>query len=233
MFRAHVRMNRVTDTRYLRNQSRHARRIDKASNVRPDATPGTAILWRPQHAASDYDSLDYGANHRTLLETEGASVRCGAAIACHLLIGISPDWVRETGDLHNPENPRNIALLSAAVDWVRSWAGENAIFGARLDLDEAGGGIVDVFCAPIREHHHRSGTHRRFVSVRGALRELQITTGEKTREFSALQTGWAAAAACLDPRIMRGERIVGTGRPHLSTARSNPKNRRSRHARRS
>ena len=184
MFAAAVRLNRVCDTHYLVNQARHSHRTDKTSRVRPDALPGTAIHWIPE----DSDPRDYLTNCRTLLSKSGASARKGSAIACHLLVCVSPEWVEETGGLHDPNNPRNPARLNASIAWVESWAGDGSVFGARLDLDESGGATVDLFVAPLRELKHKSGTRRLTVSVRQALRDLQFEHRE-AKSFSALQSG--------------------------------------------
>ena len=211
MFAVAVRLNRICDTHYLVNQARHSRRTDKTSRVRPDAFPGTAI----HQVSAGSDPRDYLTNYRALQSKSGASARKGSAIACQLLVCVSPEWVEETGGLHDLNNPRNPALLNASIAWVESWAGDGSVFGARLDLDESGGATVDLFVAPFRELKHKSGARRLTISVRQALRELQFKYHE-AKSFCALQTGWAAwAGAYLDPRLQRGIRIEQTKRPHL------------------
>ena len=62
---------------------------------------------------------------------------------------ISPEWVKAAGDLHDPDNPRNRALFDQAKAWAESWAGKGSVFGARLDLDEAGGAVVETYRMPV------------------------------------------------------------------------------------
>ncbi|MGO4574142.1 hypothetical protein [Microvirga sp. 2TAF3] len=124
---------------------------------------------------------------------------------------VSPEWVRETGGLHDPDNPRNIALFKAARAWAEEWAGEGSVITARLDLDEAGGSVVDLCISPIR-----SSRGKPRISTNKPLQELKAATGERN-EFAALQTSWAAYAAChLDTRIRRGTRKQITRIEHVS-----------------
>ncbi|OSP52880.1 hypothetical protein, partial [Pseudoruegeria sp. SK021] len=84
-------------------------------------------------------------------------------------------------------------------------------FGARLDLDEAGGAVVDLMISPVRESRGKP-----VISTQKALKELKEATGERN-EYSALQTSWADwSRAHLDHRIERGTRKEITRRQHLS-----------------
>lgn len=127
---AFVRAAPIKNVRYLNAMSRHARRVDRSSDVRPDAIPGTAIIWRPVTALLNDDGHDYRANLVRHLHEHAAHIRRGAALGLHLLVGVSPAWVEETGSLHAMDNPRNVALFDEALAWVKAWAGVNSVFGA-------------------------------------------------------------------------------------------------------
>jgi hypothetical protein len=164
------------------------------------------------------DRKAYLALYRLCQERRGFAERQGAAIGEHLLVGVSPSWIEAAGDLHDPENPRNKMLLDNAVAWVESWAGEGSVFGARLDLDETGGGVVDVFVAPVFEQKHKSGRTKLTVSVNKALTKLQARYGTGY-SYEALQTSWHAwAQEHLDETLQRGEPKYKTNREHLSIA---------------
>ena len=86
---------------------------------------------------------------------------------------VSPEWVQQAGDLHDRDNPRNIALFEQAKAWAESWAGKGAVFGVRLDLDEKGGAVVDLMIAPVRESRGKP-----IISTQKPLNELKLATGE-------------------------------------------------------
>lgn len=216
--KAHVRSLKVKNTQYLTKQRSHAHRKDTTSEVRPGVEPGTSLVWSPPQLPVGGDPKDYRALYLSLKRRLHFSERQGAAIGMQLLVGVSPSWIMAAGELHGPNNPRNQQLLDEAVAWVKSWAGEDAVFGARLDLDEAGGGVADVFCAPVAEQRHKSGVTKRVVSVNKALSKLQSDVRAEC-SYEALQTSWHAwAQEHLDPELQRGEPKTKTNREHLSVA---------------
>ena len=160
--------------------------------------------------------LNYVGQLDALLSSRGAGLRNGAPVAHHMLVGVSPEWVEETGGLHDTKNPRNAGLLSAAVGWAQLWSGQCVIAG-RLDLDETGGAVADVLVAPVREECHRSGSTKLVVSVNKALEDLSVQhIGSKGQHYRALNSSWAEyAALVLDPRLRRGEPAAESGRRHI------------------
>ena len=85
------------------------------------------------------------------------------------------------------------------------------MFGARLDLDEAGGAVVDLMISPVRTSRGKP-----VISTQKALVELKAATGERN-EYSALQTSWADwSREHLDSQIERGTRRTITDRQHLT-----------------
>jgi hypothetical protein len=215
---AYVRALKLKNIQYLIKQGRHALRKDTTSEVRPGAKPGTALIWTPPDLPEGVDARNYRALYRLSKKSRGFAERQNAAIGLHLLVGVSPCWIKATGGLHDTENPRNEKLRDAAVAWVESWAGAGSVIGARLDLDEAGGGVVDVFVVPVFEQKHKSGSTKLTVSVNKALTGLQAT--HKTDySYEALQTSWHAyAQEHLDSTLQRGEPKYKTNREHLSIA---------------
>lgn len=213
---AFVRAAPIKSANYLTAMSRHARRLDGRSEIRSDAIAGTALVWQPPNTPQFEDGRDYRSNLHLHLHEHSAHIRKRAALGLHLLVGVSPAWVEETGSLHAMDNPRNLALFNEALAWVETWAGGKSIFGARLDLDEAGGAVADVFCAPLFEEAHKGGSRRVCVSIRKALAGLQGSHGT-TKSYVALQSSWHAwAERALDQRLRRGEPVLQTKRRHLS-----------------
>ncbi|WP_284180359.1 hypothetical protein [Rhabdaerophilum sp. SD176] len=151
-----------------------------------------------------------------------ARERARAPICMHLILGVSASWVQIAGGLHERDNPRNRALLNAAKDFVEGQIGPVA--AVRLDLDEMGGAVVDVFAVPVYERQRRlckdgsrSDDGVLEISCNKAFEGLRSSTKERG-DYSALQTGWANYAQThLDKALVRGQRKYMTDRRHLET----------------
>lgn len=211
---AFVRTKPIRSVQYLGHQSRHAKREDETSKprIRPDASPGSSLSW----SIDGGPKPDYAASFRALKSERGAGERKGSQLGLHMLVGVSPAWVREAGDLHDPHNPRNRQLIDAAKAWADSWS-DGGCYAARLDLDETGGAVVDLFVAPVAEQRHKSGKAKAVISVNKALEIVSLNrTGKKSRHYAALNTDWAEyARANLDHRLQRGRPKAETGAEHV------------------
>jgi hypothetical protein len=180
MFKAAIRVNKITSIAQLRGATLHAERADETSQarLREGAEPGAGLAWS-KAAQSDRDYLTAFKAHKAEM---GAAERKGAPLCMQALCVVSPEWVKAAGDLHDPSNPRNRALFDQAKQWAESWAGKGSVFGARLDLDEVGGAVVDLMISPVRDSRGKP-----VISTQKALVELKAATGERN-EYSALQT---------------------------------------------
>ena len=198
--------------------SRHAKALDETAHTRrrPNATLRCATL---NLDTSDIElhpvgspTIDLPAAFDAHLQSTGASLRKNAHMALHMIVGVSPEWVAETGDPHDPDNPRVLALMRSACTWADRALG--GVWAVRYDLDEAGSSVVDVFASPVRANK-RSG--RPWVSTSKALEEMAKAIGrEGAKTYSAMQDSWAAAARRdLDPDMKRGEPVKETRREHL------------------
>ncbi|KAK0390185.1 hypothetical protein QR680_019444 [Steinernema hermaphroditum] len=145
----------------------------------------------------------------------GAVERAKAEIGTHLLVVVPPEWIKEGGDIHDPNNPNTLKAIAAAKAWAESWQGSGSVFAYRFDLDEKGTGVIDLFTAPVFEQGRRNGKTVKTISPSMAKRELVKQTGEKT-SGAAFQTSWAEwAETHLDTRMERGNRKEETGREHV------------------
>lgn len=221
--KAYTRSKAIRSVQYLSAQTKHAWREDKTSEqrVRFDAVPGTNISWTLENGPSPFDPQntskkpDYLAAYKKFKANNDVSERKGSQLGIHLLVGVSVEWVEETGRLHDPENPRNKQLLEAAVNWANSWS--KGVYAARLDLDETGGAVVDLFVAPVREQKHKNGSSKEVVSVNKALEELSIEVFQKrSKHYAALNTSWSEYASMhLDARLVRGSPKSETNKEHI------------------
>jgi len=178
---------------------------------------GDCLYW----SQSGGPSANYVEDFRAHLKAAGARTRQGSAIAVHLLMGVSPSWIAETGGIHDGQNSRIQALFSQVKSFAETHVG--GVFAMRLDLDERGGGVVDVYAAPVHDRKGRtkkdgsSGRDILEVSVKKMLLAMQAKAGGGS-SFGALQTLWADhAAKALDSRLVRGAKKAITGREHLDT----------------
>lgn len=216
---AFARVDKLKTIADLVKAQLHADRNEKANcEVRPGTSPDKdQIRWTRGTGDGVFDLI---AGWK---EAKGsARERQKASICMHLILGVSPEWVQVAGGLHDQANPRNLALLRAAHDFGETQIGRVA--AVRLDLDEMGGGVVDVFCVPItgrqpklKKDGTRSPNSVAEISLNKAFVRLKAATGE-SRDYAALQTAWARhAQSDLDPALLRGERKSKTGRRHLET----------------
>lgn len=208
MFKAAIRVNKLSTVAQLRGASLHAQRHDETgkARVRDDAEPGFGLAW--SKAENDRDYLAAFKAHKSEM---GAGERKNAPIALQAICVVSPEWVEKAGNLHDPDNPHNRQLFDQAKAWAENWGGAGSVIATRLDLDEKGGAVVDVLVSPVRESRGKP-----VISTNKALRELKEATGERN-EYSALQTSWADwCRQNLDTEIVRGTRKEITQRQHLS-----------------
>lgn len=209
MFKAAIRVNKISTVAQLRGASLHAQRYDETgkARVRDGAEAGFGLAW----SKAEENDRDYLAAFKAHKAELRAGERKNAPIALQALCVVSPEWVEQTGALHDADNPRNRQLFDQAKAWAESWAGKGAVMATRLDLDEKGGAVVDVLISPVRDSRGKP-----VISTNKALRELKEATGERN-EYAALQTSWADwCRDTLDHEIVRGTRKELTQRQHLS-----------------
>lgn len=218
MPKAFVRTIKLKSKSDVGATSRHAKGMDATSKARrrEDALHRCVTLEADntlQVHKVDSPELDLSAAFEAHLVKHNAKLRKGAAIALHMIVGVSPEWVADGGDPHDANNPHVGELLRAARDWAEREIG--GVWSVRYDLDEKGSSVVDILASPIRAHQ-RSGQH--WVSTRRALRDLAEREGKpKSRNFVAMQDTWhRTARERLDPAMQRGEDAKKTGLKHKS-----------------
>ena len=121
------------------------------------------------------------------------------------------------------ENPKVRAGWTQSRAWAEHALGKGAVFAQRFDLDEAGSGVFDLFCAPVREMTlGRSPEPRPVISVNRAFRDLAERRGGKATSFKSgaiLNDSWAEwAQENLDPQLKRGLPKSETGRSNIAPA---------------
>ena len=212
---AFVRVHRVMKLTYLETQEAHAKRLVPTAEPRQPPVPAGCLFW----SAFNSPNGDLVADYRRMRSELGARERRGAALGIHLLIGVSPRWVEQMGDLHDPQNPRVRALFRAALDFCKTHF--NGVYAARMDLDERGGAVVDIYATHAHERQARlrknggRGAPVVEISVKDALDSISSLAGAK-KSFTAIQTLWAAfARKQLGAEIVRGVAKEVTGRRHL------------------
>jgi hypothetical protein len=133
-------------------------------------------------------------------------------LGLHLMVIVTSSFITDQGQLHDPNNPANQALFAESMAFARSVFGENSLYAARMDLDETGGGVVDLFLTPAaidgRSKTLKIATSKFFTALRLKHRERM--------SYAALQTEWANwCNAHLSPAFERGKRKAVTRAEHL------------------
>lgn len=209
MFAA-VRVQKISKMSQMKGLSMHAMRLDKNTQkyLRDDAHKGRCLAWS---SAEKADNRNVSEAFKQFKKREKANEYQGASLGLHMLCVVSPDWIKEAGGIHERRNPRNAMLMKAAKDWAESIGGKGSVIASRLDLDEKGGGVVDLYFCPTK-----MVKGKKFILTSSVLRDLRHELDE-SREYSALQTSWAAyAKQALDDRFERGVRVEQTGRKYYS-----------------
>lgn len=117
---ASIRANRLKTGRQIQAATAHALRLDSTSRLRlrcdADSTQNYCFNpWRKDGVADR--RFDYLEDLRLMKAATGAIERGKTAPVTHCICVVSPGWLAETGDPHDPSNPRNRELFDAAIAW--------------------------------------------------------------------------------------------------------------------
>lgn len=146
----------------LAGQEAHGRREDVTGKARQ-------INQTPPLTTTGLDLVDLRKRH-----IEGAMVPGGDTVALHLLLQFPTDLV-DAGKPDDPEAGR--WMLDHARRFATTVFGEQAVFADRLDRDEKGRHVVDVFLAPkyIKRTKH---SEKQAVSISKHLKDLAVKHGQ-------------------------------------------------------
>lgn len=138
---------------YLKRQEKHAKREDRLAQKRRDEYA--------EKLKVDPKELPGPLVHGTLdlvdaLEAHLDGVKKNSAaknVALHMIVRFPPEVLEGegAGKIVGEEDERKQIMLDLAVKFVNDTHGGNAVFAARMDRDEEGQSIVDVFYAPVYE----------------------------------------------------------------------------------
>ena len=202
-----ARCQKIKNMAGLVAAEKHARRQDNSKHIDEDRTH----LNRAEGYPGVDDPLSVVEAFKARKRDAGATERKGAALAVHMLLGVSPEWIAETGDVHDPQNPRNKMLFDSARDFMEEKFGKGSVIHVRLDCDEAGSGIVDVIAVPVSSYQLRGKTKTHTLANAG----IEAAFG-RGRNYRRLQDQWAEhCQRTLDREIKRGRSIEETGRQHV------------------
>lgn len=196
---AAVRVRRITSLQHLNACAIHGRRKDPSALRRCDMGKTKDNL-----SESDYsdDPLDLVKAFKQRKALSGAKEYGKAPLGLHALCIISPDAIAKHGDVHDPNNPFNVKMFHQAKAWAEAEFGEGSVIASRMDMDERGSGVVDLFIVPVREMTMR-GKSKPIISVNKALDEISSKYNRR-KSYQALQDSWSEHAKVLNPDIQRG-----------------------------
>ena len=195
--------------------SNHSLRLDKASKVRlrEGAKKGDGYSFTILKKSDDAGRHTFAEARDVKAAYAAQKVRFDVKtdngdLGAHLIVCVSKEWIAETGSIHDRQNPRNQAVFQQAVSWSEATFGKGATYNARMDMDEKGGGVVDLFI------DGRSKKPR--ISMNKALEEVRKRHGRR-KSYQAVQDSWAEwCQAHLSPVIERGTSKIKTKAENLS-----------------
>lgn len=234
---ASVRVRLIKDGRALKRAAEHGARRDKSAvdGMRHNADPDRRALgWTLGMAAPAWigttepgdplpEACDYPAALDRQKEATGAETRKAYSLGVHIMCIVSPAWLAEAGDPHSMSNPHIRAGWTQSRAWAEDTLGQGSVIGQRFDLDEAGSGVFELICAPVRSMKlGRSPEPRLVISPNQAFRDFAIRRNGKETSYKAgiiLNDSWAEwAQTNLSPTLQRGRPKSETGRRNIAPA---------------
>ena len=156
----------------LAAQEAHGKRQDRTSKLRRvrDADPLV------------FGSLDLRAEYER--HTEGVRFNASAKKSVlHFLIRFPPEMIDPDGPLlTGSKEDRQAQILKDAVDFINRTHGGNAVFAARIDRDEEGQSIVDVFACPVYAKPSKRHEPEQWASATKFGKELAKRHEEEIRQ---------------------------------------------------
>lgn len=202
------------DFHYLQAMTNHARRQDSVSLERVDRTRTKDNMMCSAYCTDATDLRRCYAERKALA---GAKEYGKAAIGLHIIAGVSPEYIAREGDPHDPHNPANFRVFEHAQAWAEAEFGAGSVISARMDMDEAGSGVVDLFIVPVREMKMR-GKSKQIISVNKALEEIREKHAKpgEIGAYASVNTSWVQyAQEHLDSELKRGVSKAESGREHV------------------
>lgn len=213
---AFARFTKVDSLAFLGAMERHAKREDSSALRVDKSRTDRALLYSPYND----DKRGIVQAFKNMKKETGASERGKNAFGAHLLLCVSPEWIAEHGNVHDPENPANQALFQCAIDYAEDKFGKGSVIHARLDVDEDGSGVVDVITIPVEEIKTCGGKKTALKCLINKPLERLISETGTPKAYGAgtraLQTSWHEyASRRLDRNLERGRSVEKTGRKHV------------------
>lgn len=174
----------------LRAQEAHGKRLDKSSARR-------VIRNTPPLVAGGLNLADRLAAH-----TEGTKQNAAAKkVALHFIVRFPPEVLGD--DAPTPfarldREARERLMLRQAVKFIQETHGGRAVFAARLDRDEAGESVVDVFACPKYDKATKKGATA-WTSLTKFGKALALKHQDEVRRRSPQHEG---AEAITSPRAI-------------------------------
>lgn len=145
--KAAVRCNAL-NIKKLTQQELHGKRLDQSSQRRRINTTKPLVL---EGSKGGLDLCNRLAVHIDGAKQNAAALKEGANVALHFIIKYPKEVLDDDGPTPFAilnRDQRKARMMRQAIDFINETHGGNAVFAARLDRDETGETVVDVFAAP-------------------------------------------------------------------------------------
>jgi len=198
--KAAVRCNAL-NIKKLTQQELHGKRLDQSSQRRRiNKTPPLVLEGRK----GGLNLCDRLAAHIDGAKQNAAALKEGANVALHFIVKYPKEVLDDDGPTPFAilnRDQRKARMMRQAIDFINETHGGNAVFAARLDRDEAGETVVDVFAAPRYAKQTKKGSDD-WVSLTKFGKDLAVKHQEEVARRSPDQVKAAKGKPITSPRAV-------------------------------
>lgn len=198
--KAAVRCNAL-NLKKLIQQELHGKRLDRPSQRRRVRQAKPLVLDAKNGGLDLRDRL---AAHIGGAKQNAAALKDGANVALHFIIRYPPEVLGDDGPTPFAildREQRKARMMRQAINFINETHGGNAVFAARLDRDEQGETIVDVFAAPRYAKETRKGSAD-WVSLTKFGKDLAVKHQEEVARRSPDQAKVGKGKPITSPRAI-------------------------------
>lgn len=198
--KAAVRCNAL-NIKKLTQQELHGKRLDQSSQRRRINKTPPLVLEARKGGLNLCDRL---AAHIDGAKQNAAALKEGANVALHFIIKYPKEVLDDDGPMPFAilkRDQRKARMMRQAIDFINETHGGNAVFAARLDRDEAGETVVDVFAAPRYAKQTKKGSYD-WVSLTKFGKDLAVKHQAEVARRSPDQVKTAKGKPITSPRAV-------------------------------
>ncbi|WP_374291731.1 hypothetical protein [Paenirhodobacter enshiensis] len=198
--KAAVRCNSL-NIKKLIQQELHGKRLDQSGQRRRINDTPPLIMGDDD---AGLDLCDRLSDHIDGAKQNAAALKEHANVALHFIVKYPKEVLDDDGPTPFAilsREQRKARMMNQAIAFINETHGGNAVFAARLDRDEKGETVVDVFAAPRYEKETRKGSDD-WVSLTKFGKALAVKHQEEVARRSPEQVKTAKGKPITSPRAI-------------------------------